>query len=357
MPIYVVSEQAGLDSYWIEDVLKGLKAEADKKNLAVQNFFLPETVINTENPIVLAVGYTKPWFTDACRHIKEAGGTAVAVNAAASANIERADATVGFDYDGATEDLVSYLYAAKKRKIAFVGCTGRLSLESKMAAFKKSAEKHALVHEAMTFSCMSELSSSFSKIYENFDAVICSRDAEANHLIALLKKHKISVPENIFVASYGGNKLSLRDGASITCAGLDFAALGAAAVKLHRFLSKNDAVGKVSVSVPCPIKVGNSTASRTIPASRFGNAVGPSAYRTDNDYMMYLRAEELVRLWDQLDRKIVAGLCKGKNMSMIAEEMFISQSSVKYRVKKMLDSANISDRRELVKIVQKFGLL
>jgi DNA-binding NarL/FixJ family response regulator len=44
-------------------------------------------------------------------------------------------------------------------------------------------------------------------------------------------------------------------------------------------------------------------------------------------------------------------------MAEIAEELFISQSSVKYRVKKMLCVANIADRRELIKIAQIYGLL
>ena len=42
MPIYIVSEQVGLDGYWITDILKGIKAEADKKNLRVEDYFSPD---------------------------------------------------------------------------------------------------------------------------------------------------------------------------------------------------------------------------------------------------------------------------------------------------------------------------
>lgn len=357
MPIYVAAEQSGLDGYWINDVLKGLKSEADKKNLEIQNFLLPETVINTEQPIVLVIGYTRQWFLETCRYIKSVGGTAVAVNLSQDANIDLADATVGFDYYGATEKLISYLYALKKRKIAFLGCKGRLSLESKQNAFLRAAKQKGISYEVMNFSGISEQSSSFSKICENFDAVICSRNAEANHLINYLKRYKPHIADNLYVVSYGGDELSRRTGTSLTCAELNFKKLGEAAVKLHRFLYKNDTIGTVHISVPCRIIIGDSTANREVTPKNVKESARASTYRTDNDYLMYLRAEELTRLWDQLDRQIVAELCRGKAMSHIAEEMFISQSSVKYRVKKMLDSANISDRKELVKIVQKFGLL
>ena len=77
----------------------------------------------------------------------------------------------------------------------------------------------------------------------------------------------------------------------------------------------------------------------------------PISYKTDAEYLSYLQAEELVRIWDSLDKKIVAALLEGRNTASVAEKLFISHSSVKYRIRKMLNLAKIKDRSELISLV------
>ncbi len=358
MAIYVVSEQIGLDGYWITDILKGIKAEADKKNLRMEEFFLPTDGVGVgEGQIVLAVGYTKGWLEQVTFRIKQAGARAIVVNADRDSSLYDADAFVCFDYKTAMRKTAEYLKYCGKTRVAFVGCSGRLSFESKRRAFLAAAGEAGIFCRDYKFADISEITSSFVRECRSFDAVVCSRDAEASHLISALNRRKLFVPEDIYVIGVGGNRMAELTSPPCTTLHTDFEALGAAAVKLSRFLTQNPETGGVTVSVPCPLTVRGSTDYKELPLRFEQPAVRRASYRTDSDYLSYLRAEQLVRNCDSTDRSILLHLSKGKNTAEIAEELFISQSSVKYRVKKMLCNADIPDRRELIKIAQIYGLL
>ncbi len=357
MPIYTVSEQVGLDGYWITDVLAGIKFEADKKNLRVEDYFSPEGV-DDENPIVLAVGYTEAWFKIVCRKIRESGARPIAVNAAPLAGDAFADSFVGFDYTAAMHKLTSYLKACGKQKIAFIGCRGgKISYELKSRAFLSAVRECGAYGEIFTAGTVAELITKFSYEIRNFDAIICSRDAEAAHLAAFCRKRKIYIPDDLFVASFSGGKMCEHTVPPLTSMQTDFRQLGIAAVKLSRFLNQNPEQSKINIMLDCRFVVRESTDNKAhiYPAKKEEDST--YVYRVDNDYMSFLRAEQLVRSWDSIDRSIVSELARGKNMSEIADMMFISQSSVKYRVKKMLTVADIDTRQELIKIAQNYSLL
>ncbi|MBQ8550900.1 MAG: substrate-binding domain-containing protein [Clostridia bacterium] len=358
MPIHIVAEQTGLDGYWITDILKGVKAEADKKNLAVEDLFLPnDGTIGNDIGLVLAVGYTKNWLSTVTDRINASGARAIVVNASPDCGIENAHAFVNFDYKSAMKRVVFYLKHCGKTRIAFVGCGGRLSYGIKRKATLAAASELGVFCQSYKYPGIAELVSGFLREGRGFDAVICSRDAEANRLIAALNKRKIYVPEDIYVVGIGGNRISELSVPQCTTVDTDFHKLGAAAVKLQRFLSQNPEIEGVTVSVDCPVIIHGSTENRPLPIGSDGVVQKRVAYRDDGEYLACLRAEELARHCDKIDRNIILHLSKGKNMSEIAEEMFISQSSVKYRVKKMLETADIPDRRELIKIAHTFGLL
>ena len=98
MSIYVVSEQIGLDGYWITDILKGIKAEADKKNLHIEDSYLPTAGTScSEKRLVLAVGYTKGWLEQAVARIHSTGARAVVVNSMPDSGVGDAAAYVSFD--------------------------------------------------------------------------------------------------------------------------------------------------------------------------------------------------------------------------------------------------------------------
>ena len=146
---------------------------------------------------------------------------------------------------------------------------------------------------------------------------------------------------------------------SITTVGSNFVELGRQAVKLHQFLQKNVDVKNCSILVDCPIIERESTGSIKFKKMHLKSRHGGSMplYDADPDVMMILQTEELLRMWDDIDRSIMKGLLEDKTIVAIADGLFISVSAVKYRIKKMLIVANLQSKEELISIIRKYNVI
>lgn len=358
MSVFVVSELSGLDNFWILDVMAGIKAEADKKNLHCDTFPL-DVKTGNDSPVVLVVGYSDLWLENTCRRVIECGARPICVNAPASALKTQVAGSVSFDYDGAMSEVLSYLAECGKRDIAFIGCRGnRVSFDCKKNAFIKNAPEHYFSH-ADVLHCeeIGNIAEVFMSQPTRYDAVICSRDAEAGALAMRLQKNGIRLPEDVFVLSFGDSKMAERFTPMLSSVKVDFKELGREAVRLSRYLSQERETCFVNCVVRCPLIIRGSTADIQRQHDASVMVPKPISYKTDAEYLSYLQAEELVRIWDSLDKKIVAALLEGRNTASVAEKLFISHSSVKYRIRKMLNLAKIKDRSELISLVARYKLL
>lgn len=358
MSLFVISEQMGLDSFWINDILSGIKKEADKKNLKTEVFHPNQLPLNNL-PVVMVVGYTKEWLERTVSQVAACRARALVVNAGREYINSDIAGSVSFDYSGAMEKLLCYLFSCGKRRIAFIGCRGnRLSFDYKADAFCKTG-KELNFERADLLSCdeVSRITDTFMRQPVKYDAVICSRDVEAGFLMSRLLKNGVRLPEDVFVCSFGDSALAKTFPLSLTAVSVDYKALGEEAVRLSRYLSQKRDSLYVGSLVSCPLIIRDSTAEQkpSDEASALPKAL--FSYHNDSEYNSFLQAEQLVRSWDALDRKIVEALLEGRNTASVAEKLFISQSSVKYRIKKMLEEANISGRSELISLVARYGLL
>lgn len=359
MSLYVISEQVGLDGYWITDILCGIKNEADKKNLHIETF--PSNIVIKEGnaPVVLVVGYSAEWTESVCRHVMRCGARPIAVNACQNQVKGFAAAAVGFDYDGAVCRALAYLYSCGKRSVAFLGCRGnRMSFDCKKNAFEENSSRYSF--ENIGFfeaEGINEAVSDFLAEASQFDAVICSRDVEAGAVGAKLQKKGISLSGQLYTVSFGDNAMARYFTPSLTTLQTDFAALGSEAVRLSRHLLLSGCQGFVSSLLECPITVRESTEYSDGGTLDKQRPLAVPAYRSDAEYISYLQAEALVRSWDALDQSIVECLVEGYNTVEIAEKLFVSPSSVKYRIKKMLTVADLDGRSNLVSLVKKYSML
>lgn len=78
-------------------------------------------------------------------------------------------------------------------------------------------------------------------------------------------------------------------------------------------------------------------------------------------------ADESLRVMESLDRmlmecdgtdlEILRGITAQKTYEWLAEELFLSVNTVKYRIKKMLESANLGSRKELCRVLSEYKIL
>ena len=67
-----------------------------------------------------------------------------------------------------------------------------------------------------------------------------------------------------------------------------------------------------------------------------------------------LRLERMLNECDSLDREIIDCLLREESYDNISESCFVTISTVKYRVKKMIGLVEAAGRRELVQLLREY---
>ena len=367
MKLHIISEQVGLEGYWITDILDGIAKESLKKNITIVDYDGSPIELSNEapRPIVLAIGYSMHWMEKTCEELKENNIHPILVNADNGLIAEMIDpiGTVNFGIRRAVYEVLSYLIAIKRSKIAFFGAhLDTYSDDIKAEEFLRLCNFWDLDLGNKDIFRSDSIESCFDKIkpfLENYNAVFCSSDASAAYLIEKCKACGIRVPQDLAVIGFGNTRFSEKFSPSITTVENNYVELGRQAVKLHQLLQKNTDMNSASISVDCPIVFRHSTPGSTptnhpIVSKNEGKA--PS-YEADPNFMRALMAEELLKNWDDIDKAIAFGLVNNKTVVSIADGLYISVSAVKYRIKKMLVSTDLKTKNDLIKLIKQFNLI
>ena len=67
-----------------------------------------------------------------------------------------------------------------------------------------------------------------------------------------------------------------------------------------------------------------------------------------------LRLERMLNECDSLDREIIDCLLREESYDNISENCFVTISTIKYRVKKMIGLAEAADRRGLIRLLREY---
>lgn len=366
MNIYVTSEQVGLQGYWVTDILSGISKEALKKNITVVDYQgeKPETNDEYTRPLVLAIGHSYQWMESTCRQMLKKGVQPLLVNAGQDIHTEMLGAAgfVSFGIQKAMYHIVSYLVANKRTKIAFFGAHDETHSDHvKIDEFLKLCAHFQLplgssdVYKDLT---VADCAKSFELNMHRYNAVICSSDAAAVYLLKWLEDKGCKVPEDLFVIGFGNSVVSEAIKPTLTTVENNFVELGHQAVKLHQFLQRNSDIHTASVLVECPLIERQTTGAVRYKKSNPKVYSGSMPlYDADPDILTALQLEELLRMWDDIDRQIVDGLLQNKTIIGIADGLFISVSAVKYRIKKMLTAGDFKSKEDLADVVRKYNIV
>ncbi len=367
MNIYITSEQVGLEGYWITDILDGIFKESLKKHINVIDFVGQkiETSLEAPRPIVLVVGYSTHWMEKNCSEIRAFDAMPLLVNADHGAFSEMMGPVgiVSFDLKKSVYNVLSYFLGAKRSKICFFGAqTDSVADDIKAEEFLRIASLWKLpisYQDVYRSGSIAECYNVFSKSIENYNAVFCSSDAAALYLVERCKEKGIRIPQDLAVIGCGDTRVCAKAQPAISTVKNDYVELGRQAVKLHQLLQKNTDINSASISVDCPLVLRSSTPGasniRMYRHKMPENKV--PGYVSDPELLSVLKAEELLKNFDDIDREISRGLKAGKTTAAIAEGLFISVSAAKYRIKKMLIMTDLKNKQELTNLIKKYNLV
>ena len=172
-----------------------------------------------------------------------------------------------------------------------------------------------------------------------------------------LKKDGITVPQNLYIAAYGDSIIGNMFEPSLTTVTLDHEMLGIQAVNLCRFHNFSAENVNVTVRVPCEIRVAGSTENMPYikgESPQRNECMHENIFR-DNEQIKEIQSlEKLLRMCGDADFDIINGLLGEKAYNRIGDSLYMSEGSVKYRVKRLLGGSGIESSTKMLDLYKKY---
>ncbi len=360
--IFAVSEPAHESTYWYNLMRDAINARAAYRRRQV--IFLGANQIDRipagASPVIV-IGATGSWMEAQLGRI-EARGLRGLLLSTGSRNIQIDTNMITLSSYYAASYAVRYLYEAGRRRVAMIGCNVRslndgqklLGMHAACNALGLPFDKTADVFRIGEGICA--CLDAFAARCETYDAVVCANDVSG---VALLRHEQLArrrrVPEDLHIVSFGNTRLAQLVQPSLTSITLDFRGCGTIAVDTVLYLRKHPNIRSQCTEVMTQIIVGGSTAF--FPArdryddtnDRFAPAPGAyTSFYKDPTTRNILHAEQFLGALDETDLRILLLLLRGEKTRAIPEALYISESAVKYRLRKMLKLSGHAQREPLL---------
>lgn len=373
MYLHLICEPVESSALWITDIMDGIVRESMKKSLnlaAVTDGSFTGSLYRTDSEIshlpVLVIGASLPWINETLTRLHELHAEPVLVSVYQH-RFHCEYSSVSFNTEEAMRELIGYLAKNGKKRIALFGLhrstIGDLSKLSGFAAGIRDASLKLRTGDIYSRGLIADCAAKLFEKIDDYDAVVCTSDLIAIYLSLYLEQRGVRIPKDICITGFGNWSFADRFQPSITRMYTDLFELGAQAVRLHQQLMYNPQLRHCRAILECSLRIGESTglapcgpklSASVIPPQ--GNMSAPP-YSDDPDIMETLKSELFVRSTDGTDLAVLNGLVTGATYAQIAESANISESTVKYRLSKMLRLLDFTDRRQLTGFAEKYKLL
>jgi len=183
---------------------------------------------------------------------------------------------------------------------------------------------------------------------QEFDAVLCANDYAAISLVRRLRQKDPGCLTSLKVISCAGTKISgcYRD--AITSLRMDFAPYGKAALYIYECLQKNPYVSGITVNIRWSAEGGSKekqTAELTLP-------VQEDEFYQDPEIRRMLIVDRYLNISDPMDQEIFSELLKGQTYQSIADRCFMTDGTVKYRVRRLVQQCGAENKAELLELLR-----
>lgn len=359
MKIPYIIEPEFEHSVWADRTINGLRREAALKKydlVGISPDFLRDRSAADpavfENRMVIVIGMTYSWVPETVRILKDCGLSVILIHFDPPEGF-RPRATVHVDYTQAMQLIVRYLHDCGREKIALYGLNPNSSTDILKRSYMETVLNAAPDTFFMSFASLSDCYAAFSRKMHAFDAVICANDIAAVSLLSHLKADGCRVPEDLFLISFGQSVLASHTDPGITSVSLDYSETGQQAVRLFAWLSRQEELSSVSVRVRAVLTVRGSTASLPAPDT-YDEITGHLPQHDNINFYSDLEAKKLLNLEqllmkaDDMDHRIIQGLLKGQKQEILEDRLFLSESALRYRLKKLCENAGCASRSELL---------
>lgn len=353
--VYLLVEEAFAEYPWCQRTLQGIYEEGRKKRTAIQELKTPEEA--TEPGCLLLAGASRGWINQMILRGRRAGLHPIVLSNQMGDDAHgKLVSKVTMDIHNSMELAVEYLYSLGRTRLALYGVNPIASSDPWRAArFQELTNRpDAIFSLAPTIDdCFRQ----FCPVIEQFDGVICTSDYAAVSLVRRLGEMGYAIPEKLYIVGYGDMYLSRHCKPTITSISDDYENFGRAALSICGIVERNETIASVRVNIRSKLHIRQSTGNRPfLPLTQQWQeeSVPKNPFFADPELSELARVESLLRQLDETDRTLLRLLMKDASYAQMSENCFISETTAKYRLKKMKNLCNVKTRSELANLLKPF---
>ncbi|MBE6740370.1 MAG: hypothetical protein E7565_08645 [Ruminococcaceae bacterium] len=351
--LYILADPIYKKSIWCNEILDGILSAAKEKRT---DCTVVESADEVKSGQVIIVATNPEFIKENCRILENYPVKIVVSSPKISAIGSPNCSFVGFDSENSIFEISKFLTDCGKENIALFGVNDH----SVNDLLKKQNFLAANGNAENVFLNNGNIKECFDSFYERlntFNAVLCTNSYVAFYLVKKLKEAKYPT-DKIDVISLCDSVILELSKPQISAIRVDYFSLGKAAFDTARILKKNDTIKSLNVSVEWKL-IGRQTANipDTLLNSFDENEENPTdVFYEDDELELFMIAERLFDGCDQNDLKLLKMLKNGYKLDQICEELFMSESGVKYRLKKLLNISKTNSKSQLTDFISKLDI-
>ncbi len=346
----VVIEESYKITVWCREILDGLRQEARKKRISlILSTNKDDIGRNSDDSCVMIVGAETDWLNSAALQAKKCGKHPIILSNQSESDRQNGVSRVTEDISGSMSEIMSLFAAKGLDRVALYAHNP----DSASDSFKKEAFLRLGGHVEDVFSNCGSLSDCFDEFYEKFKkkgygGIVCTNDFAAISLIRHLESAGADV-EKIDIISYSDTLISKCTSPAVSTVKANFKSFGQLAFMIVDCIAKGNGIRGIHIFCDWEIihRKTSSPPTCRLPREAASASESSSSFYCDSELIEMLKIETLLSECDETDLSILEAILCGKKTAEIESSCYLTETAVKYRIKKMKDYCGVSSREEL----------
>lgn len=355
--ILIFVEDSYARSIWCQNLVDGLVAELKQKRLSFR-FIDDMDQMDASCPFIYVIGSSNEWVRAVLNASTGKGIYPILLCNQAFHELDMTYSTVCSDTSGSMQHLVDTLVGSGRKKIALYGInphsvSDKSRQEGFYAAAKKQNQEDIYINDGSLEQCFR----SFQGRLSTYDAVICANDFAAISLVRKLLRESPGDLERILIVGCAETRLTEFYNRYVLSIRVNFLEYGRAAVMLLENLKRNPYLSHIVMAIRWDFSP--LTSLRALAPSHAVSQLpelpaSKDVFYQDQELRNMLQLERLLNECDNVDRDVLQRLLRGQSYETIAGECFVTISTIKYRVKKMIGISQTSGRGEMLALLREY---
>ena len=339
------------DISWFKGITGRLSYFASRKKYTIKKYVDADFLTATdENPPVILIGATYNWLKEQVKKVRTLERHPILVSNQPSGAFKGDYSYVSVDLRATIEEVLTVFKECNKTKTALFGVNpSSLADIGRAEAFTKNCSKEDMFFNLQDLETAAK---EFIAVMDSYDSVICVNSFAAATLLRQLKLAERN-EQSLLIASQNYSEI-LSGYEKIIAVNYNFDEHLEAASNIYKFIKQNPYLSGMRATIKHRLILPQSLSKMGWVEREQESALEENRFFSDNSLKELSKSELLLKKCDDVDRQIIGLLIKNHKYSFIAEKCFISEYTVKYRIKNMMELCGITSKGEFVEFLNKY---